>query len=303
MRILLGALRLVPWSWHHLFARCCAGFFIIFIPIRRRVILENLAIAYGESPPAEHRRILRETYYHTIRFALEMARLGGATREEVMARMDPEIEGAEELDGLLLTGKGFLVASAHMGNWEWQGAWFAHHSGRFGVIYKPMHNAQSDRYLEATRRRHGMTVFSTREKIPRKMMRFVRQGGLVAILADQDARRGGLFVPFFGREASTSSGLASMALRLNVPIVPAFSLRMPDGRLKVILSPPILPDTQAEGKGEERRLTREYNLCVERMIQRAPGQYFWWHRRWKTRPRPTSATGPVTDSPAENVVS
>ena len=292
LRLLLAVFSRLPYCLHHGTASVAASVCHRLAPVRGRVALENLSVAFGELDEAERRRLLRGSYYHTIRFVLEMAHLGRADRAGVDARVTDEIEGREVLDRLAASGKGFLIAGAHFGNWEWLGSWFGHHFGQFGVVYKPMHNAQTDRYLEATRRRHGMTGFSTREKIPRQMMRFVRQGGVVAILADQDARHEGIWVPFFGRLASTSPGLASMAIRLNVPILPGFGLRQPDGSLKLVLMAPILPDPQADREREEARLMGEYNRCVETMIRRAPEQYFWWHRRWKSQPKPADASRP-----------
>jgi KDO2-lipid IV(A) lauroyltransferase len=111
------------------------------------------------------------------------------------------------------------------------------------------------------------------------------------VLADQDAGRRGFLLPFFGRLTSTYNGPASLAIRLGVPLVPAFCLRQPDGRFRLVLFPNIEPDPTAERAAEERRIMTEYNRLVETVIRMAPEQYFWWHRRWKTNPRRRSAPG------------
>lgn len=293
LRLFFGLLGRVPVAWHGVLARRLAAFYIRFFPMRRGVLLENLDTAFGAQGGAERRRLVRGIYESTILFALELARLRFASPAEVCAavRMPPEDQAIA--DALDATGRGFLAGCAHHGNWEWMGAWCALTRGKFGVVYKPMHNPDSDAVARALRERFGITILSTRERVPRELFRLVRGGGMVAILADQDARREGRFLPFFGKPASTAMGLASLAVRLGVPIVPAFCLREGPGRFRIKLYPPLEPVDAAGREDEELRLTAAYLACIEDAIRLAPEQYFWWHRRWKTQPREQGTKAPV----------
>src|SRR5262249_17909488 len=110
----------------------------------------------------------------------------------------------------------------------------------------------------------------------------LRRGRMVGILLDQNAARSeGVFVPFFGVPASTSRGLAVIALRTKVPVIPIFIRRLRGGRHCVEIGPelPAPPDRDATS------YTAAFNEGIEAAIRRDPGQWFWMHDRWRTRPR------------------
>lgn len=286
LRLFLGLPGRLPVRWHRPLAAALAFVFMRLFRLRSGVLTENLDIAFGRDRSPARDRLIRQIYVSTIRFALELARLRHATPAEVAAAVQLPPEGHALSDPLHDSGRGFLIGCAHQGNWEWLGAWYALTYGKFGVVYKPMHNADSDAVARALRERFGIQILSTRERVPRALFSLLRAGGRVAILADQDARREGHFVPFFGKPASTATGLASLAIRLGVPILPAFCLRQGDGRFTIKVYPALVPDPAApDREGEELRLTAAYLACVEDVIRLAPEQYFWWHRRWKTQPK------------------
>jgi KDO2-lipid IV(A) lauroyltransferase len=114
------------------------------------------------------------------------------------------------------------------------------------------------------------------------VLQALRQGRMVGILLDQNAARSeGVFVPFFGVPASTSKGLALIALRTRAPVVPVFIRRLGAGRHRVevgaALPPPADDDVVA--------YTAAFNRAIEAAIRQAPEQWFWMHNRWRTRPR------------------
>lgn len=292
MRGFLGAAGLVPRRWHEALATRLGGLLADVMPLRRRVIDENLLIAFPEKSAAERRRLRRDTYIHTLLFTLELAYIRKADPAQIAAAVVEGGPGREHLEAMIASGQGFLIGCAHFGNWEWLGAWMALRTGRFGVVYKPMHNPGSEALAQELRGRFGMAIFSTRERVPRGLFGHLRKGGIVAILADQDARKGGTFYPFFGRPASTATGLASLAVRLGTPILPGFCLRDGLGRFSPVIFPPLYPDPQADPAAEEERLTRAYLACIEEVIRLAPAQYFWLHQRWKTRPKGEGAAQP-----------
>ena len=123
-----------------------------------------------------------------------------------------------------------------------------------------------------------------------------RRGKWLTIVADQDARRHGIFVDFFGKPASTAEGPALFSWKLNLPIAPLFSVRLPGPRreLKAIGLPLIHPDPSAPREEEIRRLTEAHVRALEDTIRRYPDSYFWLHRRWKTRPKRGRDTVPVS---------
>jgi KDO2-lipid IV(A) lauroyltransferase len=142
-----------------------------------------------------------------------------------------------------------------------------------------------DRVLERLRIRGGMEIISKRQGLG-DIRDALRRGRIIGVLLDQNAsRREGIFAPFFGVPASTSKGLALIALRTGAPVVPTFIRRLPAGRHMVVFEPPVAipPDR------DPAAFTAAFNEAIERAIRQAPEQWFWVHRRWKRRPAEASS--------------
>jgi KDO2-lipid IV(A) lauroyltransferase len=116
------------------------------------------------------------------------------------------------------------------------------------------------------------------------VVRRLRAGGCVAMLGDQDARRDGVFVPFFGRPASTPAGPAWLSLATGAPLVFGTCLRGPDGRYEARLFPPLYPEGDAGDMDAVRALTARHTAMLEAEIRQRPESWFWLHKRWKTKP-------------------
>jgi KDO2-lipid IV(A) lauroyltransferase len=117
------------------------------------------------------------------------------------------------------------------------------------------------------------------------MARSLREGGYLGILVDQNAGRRGVFVPFFGRLASTTPAPATMALRFRAPLIPAWQWREDGGRHHVVEVEAPLPFPDTGDRDEDVwRLTAAMTARVEAWVRKEPGQWLWAHRRWKTRP-------------------
>jgi len=252
--------------------------------IRRRVALENLARAFPERSEAERVALLDAHYREMGRIAAEYGRIGPLVRApqgEVLARIDRE--------DLLrsLVGRGAVVVSGHYGNFELGAAI----CGRFNPIdflVKPLSNERVDERVTRLRRDAGVGIISTRGGV-KQVFKALRAGRWIAMAADQDAGRHGVFVPFFGRLASTAEGPARFALQARVPMIVGGMRRLPDGRHVLGFSDVREP----EGEPSEANvlaLTAWHTAMLEARVREAPEQYFWLHRRWKTRPPGENAT-------------
>lgn len=255
------------------------------LPLRREVLEQNLRTALGDIDDERRRALIRDIIRHTISFGLELAWMTRIEPAKIASTVEIDAASRERIETARRAGRGVLLACGHLGNWEWLAAWYAQAVGPVGVIYKPMHNPRTDEFITRLRGRFGLGAFSTREPNQRALIAHIRRGGAVGILSDQDARRQGRFVPFFGRPASTATGLATLSIRLGAPIVPNFCLRTPEGGLRAIVGEPLWPNPDANREEEELRLLRGYHEALERAIMQDPAQYFWWHKRWKTKPR------------------
>jgi len=253
-------------------------------PARRRVVDENLGIAFGtEMGPRERRRIGRSACRGLARVAVEIGvaeRLLG-TPEGAAKRLTFHGDW-EDLEREAGAGRGGVIVTAHLGNWE-IGAFGVRHRGvALKAMARPLRNRALERWLE--RRRGGAALLIRKTGGLKDVLRTIRAGTWVALLADQNAGRHGLFVPFFALDASTFPTPAALALRLGVPLYLGICLRG-EGAMGFDIHLERVPlPAGAEEEGAVRAVTADLNARLEAWIRRAPGQYNWIHRRWKTRP-------------------
>jgi len=246
--------------------------------IRRRVALANLALAFPELPPGERAAILERHYREVGRIAAEygrLPRLARAADDEVVVCVD----GVDVVRAR--AGRGLVLVSGHLGNFELGAAWLTR-LNPVDFLVRPLRNPAVDARVTRLRRAAGVGVISTRGGV-KQLFRALQQGRWVTIAGDQDAGRHGLFVPFFGRLASTAEGAARLALQAGVELVVGTIRRQPDGRHLLAFTG---PGTVAGGPTGEnvRALTAWHTAVLEQAVRGAPEHYFWLHRRWKTRP-------------------
>jgi len=180
--------------------------------------------------------------------------------------------------------EGVVVLTGHLGNWEMAGAGIAAHGLALDVVGKGMANRHVQRDLFATRERLGMRVIEMSDA-PREVLRSLRQGRVTALLGDQNAHRYGVFVPFFGKLAATSRGVALFPIRTEVPVFVGFAIREPGWTHSYVLVAKRLEyEMTGDLETDIRSLLLAYHRALEEAIREAPDQYFWQHRRWKTRP-------------------
>lgn len=250
--------------------------------IRRRVVDENLSRAFPDREAPWRRSVAVGAYRHLGRQGVILLRLARMGADAVRERT--EVEGLEQVKEALSRGRGVVFATGHLGNWEIGGASVTVRDLPLAVVARRQKNPLFDAHISRTRAALGMRVIYRADAL-REGIRTLRAGGAIALVADQNARAGGVFVDFFGVPASTARGPAVLALRTGSLMVLAGATALPDdpGRYRVRLHPLSPPDT---GNPDEdvRLLTRAYMGTLEEMIREAPEQYFWLHRRWKTRP-------------------
>jgi KDO2-lipid IV(A) lauroyltransferase len=219
---------------------------------------------------------------------MAMIRLAALDAEAVLERT--EFVGLDALRAALDRGCGVVMVTGHFGNWEIGGAALAVRGFPLDVVAQRQSNPLFDRALVAARERLGMRVIE-RGRAPKEGLRALRQGRVVAFVADQDAKRAGVFVPFFGRAASTHRGPALLALRTGAPLFLGTPLRTAQGGYRIGLEE---VEVEREGSLDEivDRWTARFTARLEAAVRAAPEQYFWQHRRWKSRPPEERAPAP-----------
>ena len=286
-RILRAGLSIAPQSVALAFGSVLGWFFGSVLRLRRDVVDDNLARAFPEESPAWRRRVAAASYRHLVREAVVTFRMGASSREQILEMT--EIERYDEFQEIMADGKGIVMATGHLGNWEMAGAAFAARGVPVDAVVQLQRNARFDEDLRATRERLGMTVVP-KQVAPKGILRGLRRGRLAALVADQNVARAGIFVDFFGVPAATARGPAVFALRSGAPFWVAAGIRKPEGGYRVRVRPVVAPVT-GDMETDVEALTQAYVQTLEEWVREVPEQYFWQHRRWKTRPaipEPTS---------------
>jgi KDO2-lipid IV(A) lauroyltransferase len=201
---------------------------------------------------------------------------------ELRARF--EFRGLEHLDRALAEGKGAFLLSAHLGNFDLAGRALAERGYAVFPVARAMRNPWLWRRVLAERERFGSHSIDHRRALA-PILRALRSRGVVAILNDQYSRRSqGIFVPFFGVRASTSAGIATLALRTGAPILPSFAVRDGPDHHRVTLEPPLERPAAGDRDAAIAELTARCNAALEAAIRKHPEQYMWGQRRFRHSP-------------------
>jgi KDO2-lipid IV(A) lauroyltransferase len=267
------------------------------LKLRRDVVESNLRLAYPAADPVWIQATARASYEHLGREAAAMLRLARLDRQAVIDRTDVT-DDWPRLEAALAGGKGVLLVTGHYGNWELAAAAVAARGIPIAAIVRRQGNPLFDARLTTTRERLGVQTISQREA-PSRVPRFLRRNGVVGIVGDQDARGAGIFVPFFGRPASTHRGPAVFSLRFGAPAFACVARRLPGPGVRYRVSGQQV-DVPRTGRLDDdvEALTAALAARLEAEIREAPEQYFWFHRRWKSKP-PVEGQTPVPAAPDE----
>ena len=260
-----------------------------FCDVRHRRITENnLRLAFGASRSEEWvRATAREVYEHFGHSLAEIIRFRQKLRPETVARYY-SFEGVDRLRRAQSRGKGTIIVTGHIGNWESAGVAIAAAICPITTVVRPLDNPLLNEYLVSSRRTTGQRIVPKRGAL-RILVEVLREGGTVIVVGDQHAGEDGIVVDFFGQPASTISSVASLAVRFGSAIVPGYSRRLAPFKHVVFFDEPIVPDPAAPKQEQIRDLTARFTKRLECFIRECPDQWLWLHRRWRAAwPKPTS---------------
>lgn len=293
LRALAAVLGLFSWRTATDLAGKIGTLFYAPFGIRRRVTEKQIAAAFPEFSSREVKHVARESYRHLGHVAAETALLSRLDSTRVLEHF-ASTDGVELIQTHVAEGRGAIVLTGHLGNWELAGALVAAHSMPIDVVVRLMGNPLFDEFLSRTRARLGMTVVRDRDAV-RQTARSLRAGRVIAFLADQSGLHiASSFINFFGRPAKTPRGPAVFALRLGAPLYFGACIREPDGRYRIHVRE-IAAERTGDTEHDVDAILNEYSRLLEHFVRATPAQYFWQHRRWKRQPAdtPTELRDPV----------
>ncbi|MCK9582730.1 MAG: lysophospholipid acyltransferase family protein [Endomicrobiales bacterium] len=274
-------LRLLPLSVVRFMARSIGSFAYYCVPIRKKVILTNLRNAFlKEKSEKEIRAIAKANYRQFAVTFMELVCFPKIKKQELLNIT--RFKGFEHVEKAINDGKGAVLVGAHFCNWEIMGAAIAQRYPLTFVIGQ-QENSKVDSLLNEYRAEKGIKLIPLKFAL-RGVMKTLKANELIAILADQDAHEDGVFVEFFGRPASTPKGPAMFALRQNCPMIAGHIFRARDGKFDVEFE--VVQKPQAQNQDELIGMyMANFTKILEKNTRKAPDNWFWMHKRWKTKPQ------------------
>jgi KDO2-lipid IV(A) lauroyltransferase len=182
------------------------------------------------------------------------------------------------------TEGGVIVMAAHIGNWEYCGAWIVASGWPLSAVGKEQRDPGITKIMLDQRLAAGIKHIPRTKRGQTEIVRTIRtKGSVLGLLSDQNGGKDGVFVDFFGVPASSVKGPAVLAMKYKAPVVPIFALW--DGDMYKM---EIFPELKMANTGDEEKdvleNTQRCQKVIEEMVRKYPGQWLWAHRRWKTRP-------------------
>lgn len=243
----------------------------------------HLKACYPDKDDAWIQETCTKSFQHLVMLVVDIIFTTRLVRKDNWSQY-AKFTNTERAKWLMAEGKGLIMVTGHYGNFEIMG----YLMGLFGFeifsIARPIDNPYISKWLYAVRERHGQHIVN-KKGAAAIMPEVLAKGSTLGFIADQNAGLKGLFVDFFGRPASTYKSIGLLAITENLPIVVGVCRqRMGEFFFEIECGKIIMPEDWADKASPLKWVTQEYTAELERLIRKAPEQYWWIHRRWKTRP-------------------
>jgi len=249
----------------------------------RETGLRNLQLAFPALRANEREVLLRKDYRNLGCLLAEFCQMPGYSVERASEFI--EYDGLEHYLAARELGKGVLVLTGHLGAWELSSFYHSLRGWPMGMVIRRLDNPLVDAFVNRIRCLHGNRVIH-KDDFARGLIASMRAGETVGILMDTNMTPPqGVFVPFFGVQACTASGMARVAMKTGAAVVPGFLL-WEEAKCKYVLRFGEALKLVGTGVADEDMVanTALFTTTIEGYIRQYPEQWLWMHRRWKTRP-------------------
>ncbi|MFB0526959.1 MAG: lysophospholipid acyltransferase family protein [bacterium] len=258
----------------------------------RRIALENLTLSLGKEKSKEeiqyiYRACLLEATQSFCELVSEMVSLFGNSSLLKQLKEKFVLEGEENLQHALSQKKGVIGLCAHFGNFTLMGTGLTSRGYPYALIVRPADESRVETYFQKWRDKLGYDSIPARPRSTavRGSLGALRQNKILALFADQNKAKGGVFVDFFGRPAGTVVGPAVIALKTGAPIVPIFNVRQGVNKHKVIIGPLVEFEISGNQDKDILTVTAKITKVIEEFVRRYPTHWWWFHNRWRTKPK------------------
>ena len=252
----------------------------------RNITLQNLRMAFPDIDNNREVILAKNTFHNMGRSTAEIIHVAskGATTVNNSIHNWVTVEGKGHLDKAIKKGKGVIYLSAHFGNWELMSLTIGTNDCPYNVIVRPLDNPKLDRLLTVMRSITGAKIMP-KKNVLLDVLKRLKRGEALAILIDQNTSRElGVFVNFFSTPAATNKGPAIIAMKSGAAVIPTLMVREGRYRHRLIYGEELVLHKTGNLEKDIFLNTELFTNNLESYIRKYPDQWFWMHRRWKTRP-------------------
>ncbi len=282
-------IRFLPWRLGVHFGGSLGTIAFYLLRRERKRSLESLQVAFGfEKSKQELLRIARRNFKNLGKGLIEILNLQYLTSDQIKSLI--LLEGEEYLKEAATAGNGTILVSGHIGNWELLAAGLCIRGYKVHAIAAPLFDPRIDEWIVRLRSKFNIeTISRGSPSSSRKILNVLRKKEILGLLIDQDTKVEGVFVNFFNKQAYTPSGAAQLALRSGSTTMLTFVTRLPGDRHRITIHKPINLIKSGNRDTDIQSNTALFTACIEEHVKQYPDQWVWMHRRWKTKPKETSA--------------
>ena len=274
-----GFFRLIGLNLSRKFSLVLTFLFFYIVPLRKKVVLKNLQIAYPKDSLLNTKKLAFKIYKSFAITLVELLYLPYLKRQEIIDAV--ECVNPEVIIEKYNEGKGIILLSSHYGNWEFIAISVALQVKiPFSVIVKPLRNPYVYDWMNKARTKLGNEIVPLGISI-RKTYQTLKEKKIVAMVADQRGPREGVRVNFFGREVSVYTGPAALALKTGSPIIFGIPVRQENYKYRTFLVEISRSDLPESDEDKIKEISQRHTSYLEKMIRENPEQWLWMHGRWK----------------------
>ena len=271
----------LPWGVSNALVMLVCDLHFCFSKTDRQAVRNNLKIVLktDQVPVSQVRAVFRNFGKYLLEFFTMTQRLGPA-----FVASKVKINNIEYLNEVLQKGKGGIIVSAHLGNWEMGGTVLPLLGFPLSVVALAHKDPRVNALFNAQREAFGAMVIQTDVAV-RRVVEHLQQNRLVAILADRDFGNRGIMMDFWGRQTMVPKGAAYFSMKTKAPIVPLFFIRTDDDQFEIIIHPPMDPPDLPEGKITDvaaKEYIQRYLTVIEEEIIKNPSQWLLFREFWKS---------------------
>jgi KDO2-lipid IV(A) lauroyltransferase len=278
---LYSLLKRIPFSWGHNLSVVLAFLMRYVFSYRIHTVKNNLKIAFPEFSNQARKNIEKEVYLNFASLWLEF--LQNWRIDEKFINKNFTVYNWEVLESSIKENKGVILLTGHIGNIEWLGQFMSLRLSEIYAIGKKISNPYIHKFVEKNRIQNGAKIIYTKKAF-NKSLELLKKKKVLAIAGDQYARKRAIWVDFFGVLSATAQGTAIFQLKTGASIVFVAQIRKKWGQFDLFFEKIPIPQELEYNDQNIFEVTQIHTKVLEKWIKKYPGQYFWTHRRWKTKP-------------------